>query len=111
MSFFISKKIILLIAATIILDVIKTEKRLSKSSRSIRFLIEEKENSLITIEENNHAINEKSKDDYLLETINQNKPFRFFQTAADSDGFKVRCFWLDSKTMRVFDLSSLKTSK
>lgn len=105
----ITNKLILLIT-TLIITLIKTEKQASRSLSSIRFLIEEKDDSLFTESENN-----KSQMDSIFESFNQIKPLRIFQesygSSGDNEGFKVRCFWLDSKTMRVFDLSGLKTAK
>lgn len=108
-----TNKIIILIIS-LILNLIKSENYASRTLRSMRFLIDEKENPF-SVDEINSDVSPKSEINEIMETFNNIKPLRIFQetygASEDTEGFKVRCFWLDSKTMRVFDLSGLKTPK
>jgi len=91
----------------ILINVIKTENYVSKTLSSMRFLIDNNENLLKTEENDAGKYEDKTKFNYLFDSIKNLKTLRIFQesgsSSVENDGFKVRCFWLDSKTLRVFD--------
>lgn len=113
MSLFFKR--VFLFTIGILINFIKTEYESFKSISSMRFLSDKKDKYSITNENNLANKEDITQLNFLMNSIKYIKPLRIFQetstSSEENEGFKVRCFWLDSKTMRVFDLSGLKTAK
>lgn len=112
MSFVLKNTFILLIIT--VFKIIQSKLNNLEKLNNIRFLIDN--NDFGSETENRKLENyEKNNYDYFFESIKYINPLKIFEetsnSAEEKDGFKVRCFWLDSTTMRVFDLSQLKTAK
>jgi hypothetical protein len=104
-----SIKIILIFLITII-QYIKNELSDKSTNKQLRFLYDTIQNSF------NYQLkeeNEKTQFDYLFDSIRYVYPLKIFSLTNETfdNGFKVRCFWVDTKTFRVFDLSQLKSKK
>lgn len=80
---------------------------------ALRFLMDQNEHidDRITTSVENFK---KTKYNYFFETIRFMNPLNIFNSQVmltGEDGFKVRCFWVDLESFRVYDLSQLKSQK
>ena len=111
---FIFKRSILLFLITLF-NFIKNKSQSFDKINSLRFLFENNNDNALQTNNLIPEYYEKGQYDYFFETIKYMNPLNMFEeklnSTAENDGFKVRCFWLDSTTMRVFDLSQLKSAK
>ena len=81
---------------------------------SLKFLTDQQNSQLDKLNQNFTSEYIKNNYDWFFHTIKFMNPIIFgeMKQVKDTDqGFKVRCFWVDSKTLRVFDLSQLKSIK
>jgi len=112
---FIKNIFLTLIILITLFDLFKSKTQILKMDNTFSFLIEQYEKNLN--DKNNTIINKFSQNVdtnslasiKFLNSLNNYKETGNF--TANNEGFKIRCFWFDSVTMRVFDLSQLKTVK